>query len=46
MERWKDIEGCDGLFQASNEGRIKIVTTFFITLSLHLAKEKYIGVAF
>lgn len=31
MERWKDIEGCDGLFQASNEGRIKRVETEIVT---------------
>ena len=31
MEIWKDIEGCEGLFQASNEGRIKRVETEIIT---------------
>ena len=31
MEIWKNIEGCDGLFQASNEGRIKRTETEIIT---------------
>ena len=31
MEEWKDIEGCEGLFQASTEGRIKRVETSILT---------------
>lgn len=31
MEQWRDIEGCDGLFQASNKGRIKRVKTEITT---------------
>lgn len=31
MEIWKDIKGCEGLFQASTEGRIKRVETAIVT---------------
>ena len=31
MEQWRNIEGCDGLFQASNKGRIKRVETEITT---------------
>lgn len=31
MEIWKDIKGCEGLFQASTEGRIKRVETVIVT---------------
>lgn len=31
MEEWKDIPGCDGLFQVSNEGKIKRVEVEIVT---------------
>lgn len=29
MEKWKDILGYEGLYQVSNEGRVKSLETFF-----------------